>query len=482
MSFFSRLDDRARTRNSLLCVGLDPHPADLPAATAAAARDFCLRLIDATAEVALAFKPNAAFFEAFGAEGWQALKDVIDAVPAGIPVLLDAKRGDISSTAEAYARAIFQTLGAHAVTLSPYLGRDSLEPFLADPERGVFLLSKTSNPGASDLQDLLTFPAGSNPGAALPLYQRVADLAADWNTRGNLGLVVGATYPQELAEVRRRVPGLWILAPGVGAQGGELGAVLRAGLRQDGLGLLVPVSRAISKAEDPRRAASELRDAINRYRAEANAQPKSVGAEQGAAGSLKGILARDLIETGCVKFGQFTLKSGLVSPVYLDMRTLISFPAVLTRVAAAYAPILAALTFDRLAALPYAALPIGTAVSLHSGFPMVYPRKETKEYGTRAEVEGLYQAGEQVVVIDDLATTGGSKFEAIQKLESAGLKVKDVVVLIDRQSGARQALESNGYALHAVFTFRELLEFWETNRMVSSEHIASVRAFLDQHG
>ena len=253
-SFFSRLETRARTINSLLCVGLDPHPADLTAPTAAAARDFCLRLIAATADVAAAFKPNAAFFEQFGAEGMAALRDVIAAVPDDVPVLLDAKRGDIASTAEAYARAAFETLGADAITLSPYLGHDSLEPFLADPARGVFLLCKTSNPGAGDLQDL---PLADRV-PAQRLFERVAELAAGWNMNDNLGLVVGATHPEALAAVRMVAPDLWILAPGVGAQGGDLEAALNAGLRADGLGLLVPVSRQISRAADPRQAAREL--------------------------------------------------------------------------------------------------------------------------------------------------------------------------------------------------------------------------------
>jgi uridine monophosphate synthetase len=482
MSFFSRLDERARTTNSLLCVGLDPHPADLPASTAAAARDFCLRLIDATAELALAFKPNAAFFEAFGSQGWQALQDVIAAIPKEIPVVLDAKRGDISSSAEAYARATFQILGAQAVTLNPYLGRDSLEPFLVDPERGVFLLCKTSNPGSGDLQDLLIISDKNGKRSTLTLYQQVACLAVVWNTRGNLGLVVGATHPQALAEVRRLAPDLWILAPGVGAQGGDLTAALQAGLRHDGLGLLLPVSRAISKAVDPFRAASDLRDTINRFRTEQSSHPVFPGSWPAVNDSLKAGLARDLIETGCVKFGQFTLKSGLVSPIYVDLRQLVSYPAVLARVAAAYRSILDSLTLDRLAALPYAALPIGTAVSLQSGIPLVYPRKETKEYGTRAVIEGLYLSGEQVAVIDDLATTGESKFEAIHKLESAGLKVKDVVVLIDRQSGAKQTLEAAGFLLHSVFTLPELLEYWDANRMISSDQIGDVRKFLSQHG
>ena len=183
-----------------------------------------------------------------------ALRDVIAAVPDEVPVLLDAKRGDIASTAEAYARAAFETLGADAITLSPYLGHDSLEPFLVDPARGVFLLCKTSNPGAGDLQDLPLadrFPAQR-------LFERVAELARGWNTRDNLGLVVGATHPEALAAVRKVAPELWILAPGVGAQGGDLEAALQAGLRADGLGLLIPVSRQISRAADPRQAAREL--------------------------------------------------------------------------------------------------------------------------------------------------------------------------------------------------------------------------------
>ena len=257
-TFFSRLEERARQTGSLLCVGLDPHPADLPQPTAMAAREFSLRLIEATADLALAYKPNAAFFEAFGAEGWQALAEVIRAVPPEIPVILDVKRGDISSTAEAYARACFDGLGAQAVTLNPYLGHDSLLPFLQDPQRAAFLLCKTSNPGAADLQDLPLYADGRH----LRLFEQVALLAQTWNVNDNIGLVVGATHPAALADVRRLAPDLWILAPGVGAQGGDLNAALAAGLRADGLGLLIPVSRAISRAADPHQAALELHQAI----------------------------------------------------------------------------------------------------------------------------------------------------------------------------------------------------------------------------
>jgi len=191
-------------------------------------------------------------------------------------------------------------------------------------------------------------------------------------------------------------------------------------------------------------------------------------------------LADGLLEAGCIKFGEFTLKSGLKSPIYLDLRQLVSHPPLLKTVGDAYLPILNGLQFSRIAGLPYAAIPIATAVSLQGSYPMIYPRKEVKTYGTKAEIEGEYHAGETVVVIDDLATTGGSKFEAIEKLTSAGLAVKDVVVLVDRQSGAKESLEQAGYHLHAVLTITHLLEHWDATDKVEKARIEATREFLKQ--
>jgi len=271
-SFFTFLEKRVDDCSSLLCVGLDPHLPDLKEPTAAAALDFCLNLVRQTAPYAAAFKPNAAFFEIFGAEGWEALKQVIEAVQAQsvrlgslIPVILDAKRGDIASTAEAYAKSAFEHLGAHCITLNPYLGKDSIDPFIQNSEQGVFLLCKTSNKGSGDLQDVMvdgrrwTADGESRP---MPLYEHVALLAQSWNVKNNVGLVVGATHTEAMAKVRAAAPDLWFLAPGVGAQGGELEAALSAGLRKDGKGILLPVSRGISRAENPAKAAAELRDQI----------------------------------------------------------------------------------------------------------------------------------------------------------------------------------------------------------------------------
>lgn len=189
-------------------------------------------------------------------------------------------------------------------------------------------------------------------------------------------------------------------------------------------------------------------------------------------------LADELLEAGCIKFGEFTLKSGLISPIYIDLRRIISYPSLLQKIGEAYLPLLKKLQFARLAGLPYAAIPIATAVSLQGGYPMIYPRKEVKAYGTKAEIEGEFHAGETVLVIDDLATTGGSKFEAIDKLTAAGLKVTDVVVLVDRESGAKESLDQAGFHLHAVLTITQLLEYWEKTGKVETAKIEETRRFL----
>ena len=456
MNFFDFLTDRVHSANSLLCVGLDPRARDVQSL-----RDECFRLIDVTAEFAAAFKPNSAFFECWGAEGITALRDVIAHVPAGIPVILDAKRGDIADTADAYARTVFDTLGAHAVTVSPYLGGDTVKSFIARPERGAFVLCKTSNPGADEFQSL------DVDGRAL--FEVVAEHAQTWNANGNVGLVVGATDPSSIARVRAVAPDLWFLVPGIGAQGGDLQRTMHAGLRADGMGLLITVSRSIANVPDPGSAARKMCDEINALRS-----PSPV--RRGRDGV--GVLAQDLIDSGCVRFGQFTLKSGMVSPIYLDLRQLISHPKILQRVARAYAEKLRALSFDRIAGIPYAGLPIATAVSLEINRPLIYARREAKEYGTRATIEGEYKTGETIAVIDDLATTGGTKIEAIEKLTSAGLAVSDIVVLIDREQGAGEMLKNSGYHLHSVATLSQLLEEWKTSGAITVEQYALVKEFI----
>jgi uridine monophosphate synthetase len=463
--FFVRLEERARESNSLLCVGLDPHPEFLSENTAQAAFSFCSRIIEAVAEYACAFKPNSAFFEALGPGGTDALARVIQAIPDGIPVILDAKRGDIASTARAYATAVFDVLQADAVTASPYLGWDSLEPMLADPQHGVFLLCKTSNPSADEIQ------AQRLEGGDL-LYIHLARRAASWNRPDHLGLVVGATDPLALAAVREVAPDLWILAPGVGAQGGDLESTIKIGLRSDGYGLLIPVSRGIARAADQRNEALQLRDAINQVRSRWVDEPAT-----GLPPLLAGV-ADGLLEAGCVKFGSFTMKSGIVSPIYIDLRLLASHPRLLSKVAEAYLPIINSLAYDCLAAIPYAAMPIGTAISLQVAKPMIYHRREMKEYGTQASIEGAFNKGDTALVIDDLITTGGSKLEAIERLSVAGLRVTDIAVLVDRRMAQSDSLEEAGYRLHSVFTLEDLLQHWESTGKISNQRCEEVREFL----
>ena len=269
LTFADRLARAHQLSGSLLCVGLDPDPAklpkDLPPEDPAPLHAFGRRVIDATADLAAAYKPQIAFYSALGAEEQLAatIRYIRERAPAAL-VILDAKRGDIGNTAEAYAREAFDRYGADAVTVNPYMGEDSVRPFLARPERGAILLCRTSNPGSRDFQDLLI--------DGIPLYRRVAArAAAEWNEHRNLMLVVGATQPVEMADLRRAHPDVPFLVPGIGAQGGDLKATLAGGMDARGAGLLISSSRNIIYAGDGspkaiRAAASELHAAINQER------------------------------------------------------------------------------------------------------------------------------------------------------------------------------------------------------------------------
>ncbi|MBI3977750.1 MAG: orotidine-5'-phosphate decarboxylase [Chloroflexi bacterium] len=274
MDFCARLRAAAREQVSWLCIGLDPEPERVPDAELV---PFCRTIVEATADLVCAFKPNFAFFLARGVAGLDALLQVMETVPDQVPIIGDVKMGDIGSTSRQYARACFDEIGFDAVTVNPYLGRDALEPFFTYRDRGVFVLCKTSNPGSGDFQDV--YCQGPSPEEGEPLYERVARAVARWNT-GNLGLVVGATYPEQLARVRRICPTLPILIPGVGAQGGDLLASIRAGVDAEGGNAIVSATRQVIYAgagrelgPAARRAATGLRDQINRAIAEARRGP-----------------------------------------------------------------------------------------------------------------------------------------------------------------------------------------------------------------
>ncbi len=269
-NFTHKLHSASETNKSLLCVGLDPDPRLMPIEDIF---EFNRAIIDSTHDLVCCYKPNLAFYEAFGPPGLEALRRTLEHIPDDIPVIGDAKRGDIGNTARAYSAALFDYYGFDAVTANPYMGGDTLAPFLDYTNRGVFVVCRTSNPGSGDFQSLTVT---RDNGEQWPLYMEVAARCSDWNTSCNIGLVVGATYPEELREVRALCPDLPILLPGIGAQGGDLRTSVANGLDSRGGGLVITSSRQVlyaSRGNDfaqrARETALELRDRINECRVEA---------------------------------------------------------------------------------------------------------------------------------------------------------------------------------------------------------------------
>jgi len=267
VTFVDKLIKAARQNQSLLCIGLDPDQDKMPDRVSVA--EFNRNIIEATSDLVCAYKLNFAFYEALEEDGMSLLKRTRSFIPEGIPVIGDAKRGDIGNTARAYARAIFDHFDFDATTVNPYLGYDSIEPFLRYRERGIFILCRTSNAGAVDFQALNTVISVNE---YLPLFQVVARKAGEWNLHGNIGLVVGATYPDELKVIREQHPDMPLLIPGIGAQGGDLALTVRYGVDRHGEKAIINSSRQIlyaSKGMDfaqaARQAAIELKEQINQH-------------------------------------------------------------------------------------------------------------------------------------------------------------------------------------------------------------------------
>lgn len=269
MDFFQKLASAAGGNRSLLCIGLDPIPKLMPADIGVL--KFNKEIIKATQDLVCAYKLNLAFYEALGGEGFNIIKETLSCIPANIPVIGDAKRSDIGNTAKAYAKALFDRLNFDAATVNPYLGHDSLKPFIEYRQKGIFILCRTSNPGSADFQTIRC----QLEGQSCRLFELVAAKAAEWNSHGNIGLVVGATYPEELRLIRLGYPDMPLLIPGVGAQGGDLALAVRYGVDNHGEKAIISSTRQIiyaSRGKDFARAAqlaaSALRQRINDYRAD----------------------------------------------------------------------------------------------------------------------------------------------------------------------------------------------------------------------
>lgn len=489
MDFFARLDSIVHEKRTALCIGLDPRveKADPDPAASILAKN--RRLIAATADFAACYKPNIAFYEAWGPEGLKALEESLALIPKGIPVILDAKRGDIDSTAAAYAQAAFERLGVDAVTLSPYMGRDTVTPFLAYEGKGLFLLCRTSNPGAGAFQDIMVASPEASSGREA-FYIKVARECLSWSS--SIGLVVAGNDLKALSAVRCAAPRAWFLAPGIGAQGGDPASALAAGCREDGAGVLVMAARAVADAADPAKAARELRDAIEGARAKV-LEEKSASRKRGTGfvpegqARLKKELISALIRTECFKLGDFVLKSGKKSPFYIDLRRLVSEPEAMRLAGEAYASLAngkaedraAGLDYARIAGIPAAGLPLATAASLASGRPMIWPRMPVKEHGSGNRIEGAWKAGEKVLLLDDLITTGASKLEAIGILRGEGLVVEDLVVLIERGVQGRKDMEAAGVRLHSFLQARELFSVCEELGLIDSARRLELEAYVD---
>ncbi len=260
MNFTDKLLNTSQKNKSLLCIGLDPNPDFMPKVDIL---EFNTAIIDATSDLVCAYKPNLAFYEALGVEGLTILQKTIKHIPASIPIIGDAKRGDIGNTAKAYARALFSTFAFDAATVNPYLGFDSIEPFISYQDKGIFVLCRTSNPSAIDFQNLRC-PTG------LPLYEMVANKAKEWNVYGNIGLVVGATYPEELKKIRSICPEMCLLIPGIGIQDGDLTLAVGYGVDAQGKNAIINVSRRILYASRERDFAQAARNTAESIRNQIN--------------------------------------------------------------------------------------------------------------------------------------------------------------------------------------------------------------------
>ena len=491
MGFFVQLTDAIAARQSLLVTGLDPNPEMLQSwahrrgmggrSFLSQARHWIKAVIEATAPHVCAYKPSLGFYQALGSTGLELLREVRELVPLDIPLILDAKHGDLNSSS-ALAHYVFRDLGADAITLSPLPGQDIAAPFLLYPEKAVVVTCHSSNPAARLIQH--------HPNEDDPLFLRIVRECQLWATPEQLLLEVGTSDPEILARVRREAPERFLILRSLWAEEDRLDALLEAGLSQSADGLLLPLPQNLLVEDDIASRAEALKHAITHKREQwlANAQQRDAntcvlwlpGSER-AADPLESLIV-DLFDIGCLLFGDYVQASGAVFNYYVDLRQIISDPNLFHRVLHAYADQLEGLDFDRIAGIPYGSLPTATGLSLQLHKPLIYPRKEVKAHGARRLIEGDFDEGDRVVVVDDILITGGSVLEGIAKLESSGLVVQDVVVFIDHGGDhdrrARERLAAAGYRCHAVLDIARITRVLHGAGRLSDGQAATLGATL----
>lgn len=458
MSFFEKLDAAIARSDSLLVVGLDPNPEMVPTRYGQSRgiqglRDWLLWVIDQTQNHVCAYKPTLGFYEALGTPGFDLLGDILQAVPKTIPVILDAKHGDLN-TSSALAQTVFDCWQIDAITLNPYCGQDIAAPFLVYLDRAVLVTCCTSNPSARLVQGY--------PSAEQPLYLAIAQEARTWGTPTQLGLEVGTTDPAVLANVRATAPERLILARSIWQDTVDLSQMLTAGLNSEGKGLLLPIPQDWLGKDDMGERVRSLQLQIQQGRsrlAQSSARCDLWRPNVCTFDShpLQNLILQ-LFDQGCILFGEFVQASGAVFPYYIDLRTIISNPQLFQQVLNAYAAILQKLTFDRIAGIPYGSLPTATGLALQLNHPMIFPRKEVKAHGTRRMVEGNFNPGEIAVVVDDILISGKSALEGAAKLQAVGLAVQDIVVFLDHEQGVKDRLRQQGYRAHSVLSISEITQ------------------------
>ena len=459
MNFFDKLNRAIAQHQSLLSVDLSPSldpeqmghqpwpfaiaqpPQDSPAVQKF--RSQLHPLIAQTSSLVCAYTLNLEAYRGLGPTGLELLCEVLQAIPPEIPTLLDAKHADLS-TSTLMAALAFETLQVDAITLSPYAGQDQVAPFLVYPDKAVLILCATENPSASVLQHY--------PSPEEPFYLHLVREAKTWGTPDQVALETSTGSPEVLQRIRAIAPERMIWLNG---RWHDLDwqATLQNGLNHNGEGLVLSVPADLAQAE----LLQPLRDALNQVRAQKTAESPVCPVWMPNVCLLQQHPYEDLIlqlyDIGCLRFGRdFVQASGATFPYYIDLRVIISNPQVFDAVLNAYASILQGLVFDRLAGIPYGALPTATGLSLRLNKPMIYPRKEVKAHGAKRLIEGYYSPGERVALVDDVFISGKSALEGAAKLASVGLEVQDIVVLIDHEKGVKERILKQGYRPYAVLT------------------------------
>ncbi|MGF1481178.1 MAG: bifunctional orotidine-5'-phosphate decarboxylase/orotate phosphoribosyltransferase [Cyanophyceae cyanobacterium] len=473
MSFFEKLTKAIARNQSLLVVGLDPNPEMLPQRYGANENDrlACLQdwlysVITQTGDRVCAYKPTLGFYQALGTPGLELLSAVLQLIPAAVPVILDAKHGDLN-TSTAFAQTAFEQWQVDAITLSPYSGQDCVAPFLVYSTKGVFILCRTSNPGAVALQEY--------PSPDAPFYLQVVETAKTWGTPEQLYLEVGTTNVEILTKIRAAAPERTLLLRSIWKEEGHFPQILAAGLNRSGEGLLVPVPQDWLGQEQLAANVASLNATVNRIKNEVKQQDSSCDLWMPNICLLNRHPQQDLIlqlyDIGCILFGEYVQASGATFSYYIDLRKIISKPQIFHQVLKAYAKILQELSFDRIAGIPYGSLPTATGLSLNLNHPMIFPRKEVKAHGTRRLIEGHFEPGEKVVVVDDILISGSSAMEGAAKLQSAGLKVEDIVVFLDHEGGVMDRLRANGYRGHSVLSISEVTDTLHAAGRIDDEQL-----------